>query len=89
MKVRKIPIRQCIGCMEGKPKKELLRIVRTPEGDMKIDRTGKAAGRGAYICDNPECLSKVQKKKALNRAFQQDVGDEIYSKLHEELRHDG
>jgi predicted RNA-binding protein YlxR (DUF448 family) len=75
--------------MEGKPKKELIRIVRTPEGDIRIDKTGKAAGRGAYICDDVECLNKVQKKKALNRAFQQDVGEEIYMKLQEELGHDG
>lgn len=89
MKVKKVPLRQCIGCMEGKPKKELIRIVRTPDGEIKIDRTGKAAGRGAYICDRMECLNKAQKKKALNRAFQQDIGDEIYGKLQEELENNG
>ncbi|SHI79018.1 hypothetical protein SAMN02745975_00599 [Geosporobacter subterraneus DSM 17957] len=85
MKVKKIPLRQCIGCMEGKPKKELIRIVKSKEGDIKIDFTGKAAGRGAYICNNVECLTKAQKKKALNRAFEQEIDQSIYQQLQEEL----
>lgn len=85
MKVKKIPLRQCIGCMEGKPKKELIRIVKNKEGEIKIDFTGKAAGRGAYICNNVECLTKAQKKKALNRAFEQEIDQSIYQQLQEEL----
>lgn len=85
MKVKKIPLRQCIGCMEGRPKKELIRIVRNKEGDIKIDFTGKAAGRGAYICNSVECLSKAQKKKALNRAFEQEIDQSIYQQLQEEM----
>ncbi|MEW9121889.1 MAG: YlxR family protein [Thermotaleaceae bacterium] len=89
MKVKKIPQRQCIGCMEGKPKKELIRIVKNKEGEIKIDLTGKAAGRGAYICNNIECLQKSHKKKSLNKAFQQEIESEIYERLQEELLKNG
>ncbi|QXM06106.1 RNase P modulator RnpM [Crassaminicella indica] len=85
MKVRKIPLRQCIGCMEQKPKKELIRIVRSKDGEIKIDMTGKANGRGAYICNNIECFKKMEKRKALNRAFQQEIDQKIYDQLNEEL----
>ncbi|QZY56793.1 RNase P modulator RnpM [Crassaminicella profunda] len=85
MKVRKIPLRQCIGCMEQKPKKELIRIVKSKDGDIKLDITGKGNGRGAYICNNIECFKKMEKRKALNRAFQQEIDKEIYNQLHEEL----
>lgn len=85
MKKRKIPLRQCIGCMESKPKKELIRIVKTKDGEMKVDKIGKVAGRGAYICNNIECFKIAHKKRALNRAFQQDVSQDVYNKLHEEL----
>jgi predicted RNA-binding protein YlxR (DUF448 family) len=84
-KVKKIPMRQCIGCMASKPKKELIRIVKTKEGEIKIDPTGKTSGRGAYICNNIECLEKICKKKALNRSFSQEVDEVIYEKLKEEL----
>lgn len=85
MKVKKIPLRQCIGCMIAKPKKELVRVVKTKDGEIKLDATGKAAGRGAYICNDQECFKKAQKKKALNKAFQQDIPEEIYQQLGEEL----
>ncbi len=85
-KAKKIPMRQCIGCMTSKPKRELIRIVRTKEGEIKIDPTGKASGRGAYICNDIECLEKIRKKKALNRSFEQEVDEEIYEKLREELQ---
>lgn len=75
--------------MIAKPKKELIRIVRKKDGEIQIDRTGKVAGRGAYICDSIECFQKVQKKKALNKAFQQEVGNEVYVKLYEELSKNG
>ncbi len=71
--------------MEGKPKKELIRIVKNKEGEIKIDFTNKAAGRGAYICNNVECLTKAQKKKALNRAFEQEIDQNIYQQLQGEL----
>ena len=85
MKVKKIPLRQCIGCMTPRPKKELVRIVKTKEGEIKLDTTGKAAGRGAYICNDQECLKKAHKKKAFNKAFQQEIKDEIYDMLTKEL----
>lgn len=85
MKNKKIPLRKCVGCQEQKPKKEMIRIVRNKEGVMSVDFTGKAHGRGAYICPDPECLKKAQKKKALNRAFSCDVSNEIYEKLASEM----
>ncbi|MBF8983050.1 YlxR family protein [Lutibacter sp. B2] len=88
MKVRKIPLRQCIGCMNQKSKKELIRIVKTKDGEIKIDKTSKAAGRGAYICDNVECFNKLKKKRGLNKTFQQEVNEEIYDNLRKELTKD-
>lgn len=85
MKKRKIPLRKCVGCNEQKNKKELIRIVKNKEGEINIDFTGKAHGRGAYICPNEECLKSAQKKKSLNRAFQQEVPMDIYERLIEEL----
>ena len=69
---KKIPMRMCVGCREMRPKKELLRIVRTPEEEIRVDKTGKASGRGAYICPKAECLEKAQKIRALERALEQD-----------------
>lgn len=89
MKVKKVPLRQCIGCLTSKPKKELIRVVKNKNGEIKIDFTGKAAGRGAYICNDIECLKKMRKKRALNKAFQQEISEEIYDKLHEELEENG
>lgn len=89
MKKKKVPLRKCVGCLEQKPKKELIRIVRNKEGEIKIDFTGKAHGRGAYICPQVECLLKVQKKKSLNKAFGVDVPSEIYEQLIEELSNNG
>ena len=68
-KPRKIPQRQCVGCREMKEKKSLLRIVRTPEGEVLLDATGKKSGRGAYVCPDPACLARARKSKALERAF--------------------
>ncbi|TCO79902.1 RNase P modulator RnpM [Marinisporobacter balticus] len=89
MKVRKMPLRKCIGCMESKPKKELIRIVRSKDGEMKLDVTGKSAGRGAYICNDMDCFKKMHKKKGLNKAFQQEVDEAIYKQLQEELIKNG
>lgn len=86
MKPRKIPTRMCTGCREMKPKAELIRIVKTPEDEIKLDLTGKLCGRGAYICKSEECLNKAQKINALSRAFERKVDNEIYDKLREELK---
>lgn len=85
MKKRKIPLRKCIGCNESKPKKELIRVVKSKDGDIKVDLTGKSNGRGAYICNDAECFEKIKKNKGLNRAFEMEVPNEIYDELLEEI----
>ncbi|WP_427338695.1 RNase P modulator RnpM [Caloranaerobacter sp. DY30410] len=85
MKKRKVPLRKCVGCNEQKPKKELVRIVKNKEGVVSVDLTGKANGRGAYICRNIDCLEKAIKGKKLNKALEIDIPQEIYIKLKEEL----
>ena len=82
---KKIPMRQCLGCREAKPKKELIRVVRSPEGQISLDFKGKASGRGAYICHDPQCLKKAIKSKALERAFSAQIPPEIYDKLSEQM----
>ena len=82
---KKIPLRQCLGCREMKPKKELVRVVRSPEGVISLDLKGKAPGRGAYICPDKACLERARKSKALSRAFDQSVPDEVYAALAENL----
>ncbi len=69
----KVPVRTCIGCQCKKPKKELIRIIRTPEGKIEIDKTGKKSGRGAYLCGNIECLDTALRENHLNRSFKQDI----------------
>lgn len=85
MKVKKIPLRMCTGCMEMKPKKELIRIVKTPEGELCVDLTGKKSGRGAYICKNIECFEKAFKAKRLSRNLDTPISEEIYGKLKDEV----
>ena len=80
-KKRKIPMRMCVGCREMKPKAELLRVVKPQEGDCAIDRTGKAPGRGAYVCENAECLKKAQKSRALERALEAKIDDAVFEQL--------
>lgn len=82
---KKIPIRRCVGCGEGKPKKELVRVVRTAEGEVSLDTTGRKNGRGAYVCNSSACLAKAQKKKSLQRAFGVPVPDEVFAQLAEQL----
>lgn len=82
---KKIPMRQCLGCREMKPKKELIRIVRSPENEIDLDFKGKAPGRGAYICPDPECLKKAQKSRAIEKAFEMSVPPEIYDRLHRRM----
>ena len=78
MTPKKIPMRKCIGCNESKPKKELVRVVKSPEGEISVDLTGKKSGRGAYICPNAECLKKARKSKRLERLFETEIPDSIY-----------
>ena len=82
---KKIPMRQCLGCREMKTKRELIRVVRSPEGEVSLDFKGKANGRGAYICPNPECLKRAIKAKALERAFSMQIPAEVFEKLNEEM----
>lgn len=84
-KVKKIPQRKCIVCQDRDSKKELMRIVKNKEGEIFLDPSGRANGRGAYICKDAECLKKAIKTKALNRAFKVEVSDEVYEKLLTEL----
>lgn len=78
---KKIPMRQCVGCREMRPKKELVRVVKSPEGTISLDFRGKAPGRGAYLCPNPECLKKAIRAKALERAFDTQIPQEILEQL--------
>lgn len=82
---KKIPMRQCLGCREMKPKRELIRVVRSPEGEISLDFKGKAPGRGAYICPAPACLKQAIKAKALERAFSTQIPEAVYEKLNEEM----
>ena len=86
MKPRKIPMRMCGGCREMKPKKELLRVVRTPEGEILIDPTGKKSGRGAYLCASSECLKMARKQRQLERAFECAVDAAAYEGLEASVR---
>lgn len=79
--VKKIPLRQCIGCGEMKPKSEMTRVIRTNEGEMFIDSTGKKNGRGAYICNSVECLQKAIKTHGLERSFKTTIDKQIYESL--------
>lgn len=79
--MKKIPLRTCMGCNEKKPKKELIRIVKQKDGNVELDKTGKMEGRGAYICNNIECLDKVIKTKRLERTLDIQISEETYKKL--------
>ncbi|AJY76607.1 RNase P modulator RnpM [Paenibacillus beijingensis] len=81
MRPRKVPLRKCVACQEMKPKKELIRVVRTPAEEVLIDLTGKKAGRGAYLCGTVSCFRLAKKSKALDRALKQPVSPEIYDQL--------
>ena len=87
-KVKKIPVRQCLGCNEHKPKAELIRVVRSPEGEISLDTRGKKSGRGAYICHNVKCLNKARKSKRIDRALDVTIPDEIYDAMEAELAED-
>lgn len=84
-KTRKIPQRMCVGCREMKNKRELIRIVRTPDGNVEVDLTGKKSGRGAYICSNVECFNQAVKGKRLQKALEIEIPDEILVTLREQI----
>lgn len=85
MQKRKIPMRQCLGCRTMFPKRELIRVVRSPEGELSLDFKGKAPGRGAYLCPNLECLKKARKARAIERAFEMTVPDAVYEALEQRM----
>ena len=86
MKEKKVPLRMCVGCREMKPKKELLRVVKAPDGAVSIDATGRKPGRGAYVCHSAECLKKAIKQRQLERAFACALGEEVHESLLQELK---
>lgn len=83
MRKKKIPLRKCISCGESKEKRELIRIVKNKEGEIKVDLTGKANGRGAYICNNKNCLEKLKKSNKLAKALNTSIPNDIYIQLAE------
>lgn len=83
--VKKIPMRQCTGCNERRQKKDLIRIIRTPEDEIVVDFTGKKNGRGAYICNSTECLQLAKKKKSLERSLKTTIPEEVYQELEKEM----
>lgn len=83
---KKIPLRQCLGCREMKPKRELIRAVRSPEGEVSLDFKGRKPGRGAYVCPDPECLKKARKARALERAFSVQIPNEVWEALERQMR---
>ncbi|MBR2877266.1 MAG: YlxR family protein [Clostridia bacterium] len=85
MAEKKIPLRKCIGCGEMKPKKELIRVVRSPEGEISVDLIGKKSGRGAYICHSKECFNKARKSKRLEKSFSTQIPDDVYDRMLSEL----
>lgn len=82
---RKIPMRMCTGCGEMKPKKELVRVVKSPEGEISLDLTGRKPGRGAYVCRRAECLKAARKARRFEKAFECKIPDEVYDRMEEEL----
>lgn len=84
-KKRKIPQRQCLGCNEHKPKAELLRVVRSPEGEISLDFIGKKSGRGAYICRSLKCLQKARKSQRIDKNLECTIPDEVYDRMEREL----
>ena len=84
---RKIPQRQCMGCRERKAKRDMIRVVRGTDGTVNLDFGGKANGRGAYICPDPECLKKAQKSKALERSLEVPIPETVYDRLAAEMEH--
>lgn len=87
--MKKIPMRRCLGCMESKPKKELIRIVKNKDGEISLDKTGKKQGRGAYICGNIACLEKAIKSRRIEKEFETKIDEEIYAILRGDIEENG
>lgn len=87
-KVKKIPMRQCLGCNEHKPKSELLRVVKSPDGEISLDFKGKKSGRGAYICHDLKCLKRARKSKRIDRNLDTVIPEEVYDAMEQELASD-
>ena len=85
LKPKKIPERRCVGCGERKEKRELIRVLRTPEGEIVLDRTGKRSGRGAYLCPNAECLRKARKTRRLQTSLETEIPDSVFEALEREI----
>ncbi len=88
MKTRKTPLRMCLGCSEMKPKKELVRVVKSKEGEISLDLTGKKPGRGAYICKSAECFSKARKSRRFEKTFSCKIDEELYDAMERELENE-
>ncbi len=86
---KKIPMRQCLGCREMKPKRELIRVVKSPEGELSLDFKGKKPGRGAYLCPNGDCLKRARKSKALEHAFSMQMPEEVLNALEAQMAEGG
>lgn len=86
MVTKKVPLRKCTGCGEMKPKKQLIRVIKTPEEEILLDATGKKNGRGAYLCNSPDCFAKAAKSKGLERSLKCAIPKEIYDMLEKELK---
>ena len=84
---KKIPVRRCVGCGEHFPKGELVRVLRTPEGEVTLDLTGKKSGRGAYICKKSACLKKARKSRRIETSLECSIPDAVYDKMEEEISH--
>lgn len=85
--MKKVPQRQCVGCREMRAKREMLRVIRTPEEEVVLDATGKKNGRGAYLCQSLDCLKKARKTRGLERSLKVSIPDEVYEKLEKEMEH--
>lgn len=88
MKSAKIPMRMCLGCNEMKPKKELMRVVKSPEGEISLDFTGKKNGRGAYVCRSEECFNKARRARRFEKSFSCRIDDDVYEVMTFELRNE-
>lgn len=88
MKTKKLPMRMCLGCNESKPKRELVRVVKTKEGEILLDLTGRKSGRGAYICRDIECFKKARKARRFEKSFACKIDDQVYDSMEAELKND-
>jgi len=83
--IKKVPMRQCLGCRQMKPKKELTRVVRSPEGEISLDLKGRSPGRGAYVCPDAACFARARKSKAFERALSVTIPEQVYEQMQQQL----